>query len=642
MIRKYHPFFVMIMWKFIDFGEVCMGENFNEGQKRAIQHFKGPALVLAGPGSGKTRVITYRTKYLIEHYRVDPSNILVITFTKAAAMEMRQRFQAMTEGKYVAVAFGTFHAVFFGILRHAYGYSADSIVREEQRNRFFKEEISHMNLDIEDEAEFIQNIAGEISRVKNERKNILEYEALSCDTKSFRKLFQKYDNFLRRQNQIDFDDMLVYTYELLSQRNDILQAWQNKYQYILIDESQDMNQLQYDIMKLLAAPGNNIFMVGDDDQSIYRFRGAKPEIMMNFVKDYPEAKQILLDTNYRSRKQIVEAAIKVINHNTSRFAKEIRAARPEGNPVITAVFDNQKEEYDCMIEKILYYHKQGGKYSDIAVLCRTNRQPGALAEKLMEYNIPFQMKDAIPNLYDHWIAKNIMTYLKLGKGSNKRSDLLQVLNKPLRYISRECLEDEIISWDVMLMYYEDKPWMCDRIETLQHDLKMLQNMKLYGAIHYIRHVIGYEQYLRDYALDHKLKVEELLEVLEEIQESAKGYETLEEWQKHIEEYSANLEKQQRAREKQDGVILCTMHSSKGLEFPIVFIPEANEGITPYQKAVLKEEIEEERRLFYVAMTRAKELLYIFSVKERFHKALDVSRFVTEYLVEDQTGKLSRK
>lgn len=617
-----------------------MGENFNEGQKCATRHFQGPALVLAGPGSGKTRVITYRTKYLIEHYGVDPSNILVITFTKAAAMEMRQRFQDMTERKYVTVAFGTFHAVFFGILRHAYGYSADNIVRDEQRNRFFKEEISHMNLDIEDEAEFIGNITGEISRVKNERKNILEYEALSCDTGAFRKLFQKYDNFLRRQNQIDFDDMLVYTYELLSQRKDILRAWQNKYQYILIDESQDMNQLQYDIMKLLAAPKNNLFMVGDDDQSIYRFRGAKPEIMMNFLKDYPEAKQILLDTNYRSRKQIVEAAIKVINHNTNRFAKEIKAARSEGNPVITALFDHQKDEYDCMIEKILYYHKQGGKYSDIAVLCRTNRQPGALAEKLMEYNIPFQMKDAIPNLYDHWIAKNIMTYIKLGKGSNKRSDLLQVLNKPLRYISRECLEDEIISWDVMLMYYEDKPWMCDRIETLQHDLKMLQNMKLYGAIHYIRHVIGYEQYLRDYALDHKLKVEELLEVLEEIQESARGYETLEEWQKHIEEYSANLEKQQREREKQDGVILCTMHSSKGLEFPIVFIPEANEGITPYQKAVMKEEIEEERRLFYVAMTRAKELLYIFSVKERFHKALEVSRFVTEFLEEDQTGKLS--
>ena len=615
-----------------------MGENFNEGQRAAVEHFKGAALVLAGPGSGKTRVITYRTKYLIENYHVDPSSILVITFTKAAAIEMKQRFQAITDRKYVTVNFGTFHAVFFGILRHAYGYSADNIIREEQRNRFLKEEISHMDLEIEDEAEFIQNIVGEISRVKNERRNILEYEALSCDTKSFRKLFQKYDNLLRRQNLIDFDDMLVYTYELLSQRRDILQAWQNKFQYILIDETQDMNQLQYDIVKMLAAPRNNLFMVGDDDQSIYRFRGAKPEIMLGFERDYPDAKRILLDTNYRSRKQIVESAIKVIGHNDNRFVKEIKAFRNEGNPVVTAMFDNQKDEYDCMIEKILYYHRQGGRYSDIAILCRTNRQPGAFAEKLMEYNIPFQMKDAIPNIYDHWIAKNVMTYLKLGKGSKKRSDLLQVLNKPVRYISRECLEDEIISWDVMLQYYEEKPWMCERIETLEHDLKMLRPMNPYGAIHYIRHVIGYEQYLRDYALDHKLKVEELLDVLAEIQESAKGYDTLEEWQKHIEEYGANLEKQQRVREQQDGVILCTMHSSKGLEFPIVFIPEANEGITPYQKAVLKEEIEEERRLFYVAMTRAKELLYVFSVKERFHKPLEVSRFVWEFTEEPEDKK----
>lgn len=618
-----------------------MDEGFNKGQKEAVEHFQGPALVLAGPGSGKTRVITYRTKYLIEHYGVDPSEILVITFTKAAALEMKQRFQSMTERKYVTVNFGTFHAVFFGILRHAYGYTADNIVREEQKNRFFKEEISHMDLEIEDESEFIQNVIGEISRVKNERKNILEYEALSCDTKAFRTLFQKYDNLLRRQNQIDFDDMLVYTYELLSQRKDILQAWQRKFRYILIDETQDMNQLQYDIVKMLAEPGNHLFMVGDDDQSIYRFRGARPEIMLGFETDYPQAKRILLDTNYRSRKQIVDSAIKVIDHNEKRFPKKILAARPEGNPVITAVFQDQKKEYDCMIEKILYYHKQGGNYHDIAVLCRTNRQPGAFAEKLMEYNIPFQMKDAIPNLYDHWIAKNVMTYLKLGKGSQKRSDLLQILNKPLRYISRECLEDEIVSWDVMLQYYEDKPWMCERIEKLQCDLKMLKPMNPYGALHYIRHVIGYEEYLRQYALEHKLKAEELLEVLEEIQESAKGYETLEEWQQHIQEYSENLVKQQRAREKQDGVILCTMHSSKGLEFPIVFIPEANEGITPYQKAVMKEEIEEERRLFYVAMTRAKELLYIFSVKERFHKPMEISRFVGEF-AETEAPKPEKK
>ncbi|MGN0334924.1 MAG: ATP-dependent helicase [Lachnospiraceae bacterium] len=615
-----------------------MKADFNEGQKQAIMHHHGAALVLAGPGSGKTRVITYRTKYLIEHYGVDPSGILVITFTKAAAMEMKQRFQIMTDRKYVTVNFGTFHAVFFGILRHAYGYTAENIIREEQRLKFFKEEISHMDLEIEDENDFIQRITGEISRVKNERINILEYEAMCCGSRDFRKLYQKYDNLLRRRNLLDFDDMMVYTYELLTQRNDILRAWQNKFRYILIDETQDMNQLQYEIVKLLAAPENNLFMVGDDDQSIYRFRGAAPEIMLGFEKDYPDAVKILLDTNYRSRRQIVEAGQKIIVHNQKRFSKEIKAFRPDGNPVIVHTFDNQQEEYECIIEKILHYHKKGGAYSDIAVLSRTNRQPGALAEKLMEYNIPFQMKDSIPNIYDHWIAKNIMAYLRLGAGSNKRSDLLQILNKPLRYISRECLEDEMISWDVMLMYYEEKPWMCERVETLEHDIKMLKNMKPYGAIHYIRHVIGYEGYLRDYAIEHRLNVEELLDVLEEIQESAKEFDTLEEWQEHIAEYGVSLERQHQERNRQDGVVLSTMHSSKGLEFPIVFIPDVNEGITPYQKAVLDEEIEEERRLFYVALTRARELLYIFSVRKRFHKEMEISRFVGEFLGDSDTIK----
>ncbi len=619
-----------------------MTENFNEGQKRAVEHFKGPALVLAGPGSGKTRVITYRTKYLIENYGVNPSSILVITFTKAAAREMKNRFQNMTRKSYVTVNFGTFHAVFFGILRHAYGYTADNIIREEQRIRFLKEEISHMNLEIEDETDFIQRITGEISKVKNERKSIGEYEALCCESRAFRKIFQKYDDLLRRQNLIDFDDMMVYTYELLTQRKDILRAWQNKFQYILIDETQDMNQLQYEIVKLLAAPGNNLFLVGDDDQSIYRFRGAEPGIMLGFEKDYQNAVRILLDTNYRSKRQIVEAGQRLIKFNKQRFPKEIRGFRSEGNPVIVHTFENQQEQYECMIEKILLYHKMGGPYSDIAVLTRTNRQPGALAEKLMEYNIPFQMKDAIPNIYEHWIAKNVMAYLRLGAGSNKRSDLLQILNKPLRYISRECLEDEIISWDVMLMYYEEKPWMCDRVETLQHDIKMLKNMKPYGAIQYIRHVIGYEQYLRDYAIDHRLKVEELLDILSEIQESAKDFETLEAWQAHIAEYGTNLERQHQERSRQDGVVLSTMHSSKGLEFPIVFIPEANEGITPYQKAVMDEEIEEERRLFYVAMTRAKDLLYVFSVKKRFHQEIEISRFVGEFVPEIKAAEEKRK
>lgn len=618
-----------------------MLSQLNDSQKQAVIHFQGPALVLAGPGSGKTKVITQRTRYLIEAHQVNPSAILVITFTKAAAAQMKGRFMKMTENRYPTVNFGTFHAVFFSILRYAYGYTAENIIKEEQKLRFFREEISHMDMEADDETELIQRILGEISKVKNERRNILEYEALSCQTGNFRKLYQKYDQLLRRQNLIDFDDMMVYTYELLTQRKDILQAWQHRFQYILVDETQDMNQLQYEIVKLLAQPGNHLFMVGDDDQSIYRFRGADPKIMLGFQKDYPQAQVLLLNQNYRSRKQIVESAKQLISHNQERYKKEFYPARPEGNPVVFHTFENQEKEYHCIIEKILHYHKNGGNYSDIAVLSRTNRQPGTLAEKLLEYNIPFQMKDRIPNIYDHWIAKNILCYLRLGAGSKKRSDLIPIINRPLRYISRECLDQEVISWDALLMYYEEKPWMCERIETLEHDIQMLSNMKPFGAIAYIRHVIGYENYLREYALEHRLKPEELLEVLDEIQALAKEFETLDQWQQHIIEYGEHLEEKHRKKNQQDGVILCTMHSSKGLEFPIVFLPDINEGIVPYQKAVFPEEIEEERRLFYVAMTRAKDLLYIFSVKKRFYKELEISRFVGEIQGEQLTEKTKK-
>ena len=598
-------------------------------------------LVLAGPGSGKTFVIIQRILNLIHEKRIRPDNILVISFSKASTIELKQRFQRESKNNSIAelshkskesneqVNFATFHACFFHILKETYHYTSQDIITEKQKRDILRTILLDSEYEIKNTSEKTEEYLQKISYYKNKGTGELKQK----ESKMFQQIFHAYNHEMHYQHKLDFDDMGLLCLQLFQTRQDVLKKWQEKFQYILIDEFQDINMVQFRIVQLLTGENQNLFVVGDDDQSIYRFRGAKPEIMLGFERDYPGAKRILLDTNYRSRKQIVESALKVIRHNDNRFEKEIVSARPEGNPVITAVFNDQKEEHECIIEKILYYHKQGGNYRDIAILCRTNRQPGMLAEKLMEYNIPFQMKDAIPNLYEHWIAKNVITYLKLGKGSNKRSDLLQILNKPLRYISRECLEDEVISWDVMLQYYEEKPWMCDRIETLQHDLKMLKNMNLYGAIQYIRYVIGYEQYLRDYALDHKLKIEELLEVLNEIQESAKAYETLEEWQKHIKEYGENLEKQQRDKEKQDGVIISTMHSSKGLEFPIVFIPEANEGITPYHKAVMQEEIEEERRLFYVAMTRAKELLYVFSVKKRFHKELDVSRFVAESLEE---------
>ncbi len=606
--------------------------QLSEVQQRAVTHRDGPMLVLAGPGSGKTLVLTWRVRYLTEVCRINPGEILVITFTRAAAREMKERYLRMTGSESTAVSFGTFHAVFFQILKLAYGYRSENILREEEKYRFLKDAVFRQKLEPDDEAELLSSISSEISRVKNERPDLQAYKATSCDSKSFRAIFNEYDNRLRRSGKIDFDDMLGYCYELLKERPDILRAWQRKFRYILVDEFQDINQLQYDIVRMLAAPEDNLFIVGDDDQSIYRFRGAKPQIMLHFEEDYPAAKRVLLDTNYRCTGAIVEGAGRVIANNKERFPKDIRAQKDRGPAILTHLFKNQEEEYACVIDKIRLWREKGGSYGDIAVLFRTNTQPRKLVEELIAEGIPFRMRDSLPNLYDHWIVRDIFTYLRMSKGSLKRSDFLQIMNRPKRYIGRECLESEEISWEALLTWYDDKPWVCERIEKLQKDLKLAGRLSPSGALHYIRHIIGYEGYLKEYAEYRGRNPEELSAVLDELAELAKGFSTLADWEAHISRVREELAKQAREREQnKDSVSLSTMHSSKGLEYRIVFIIDANEGITPHRQVIFEEDMEEERRLFYVAMTRAKELLYIFSVKKLYGKKAEISRFVEELL-----------
>ena len=606
--------------------------QLSEVQQRAVTHRDGPMLVLAGPGSGKTLVLTWRVRYLTEVCRINPGEILVITFTRAAAREMKERYLRMTGSESTAVSFGTFHAVFFQILKLAYGYRSENILREEEKYRFLKDAVFRQKLEPDDEAELLSSISSEISRVKNERPDLQVYKAASCDSKSFRAIFNEYDNRLRRSGKIDFDDMLGYCYELLKERPDILRAWQKKFRYILVDEFQDINQLQYDIVRMLAAPEDNLFIVGDDDQSIYRFRGAKPQIMLHFEEDYPAAKRVLLDTNYRCTGAIVEGAGRVIANNKERFPKDIRAQKDRGPAILTHLFKNQEEEYACVIDKIRLWREKGGSYGDIAVLFRTNTQPRKLVEELIAEGIPFRMRDSLPNLYDHWIVRDIFTYLRMSKGSLKRSDFLQIMNRPKRYIGRECLESEEISWEALLTWYDDKPWVCERIEKLQKDLKLAGRLSPSGALHYIRHIIGYEGYLKEYAEYRGRNPEELSAVLDELAELAKGFSTLADWEAHISRVREELAKQAREREQnKDSVSLSTMHSSKGLEYRIVFIIDANEGITPHRRVIFEEDMEEERRLFYVAMTRAKELLYIFSVKKLYGKKAEISRFVEELL-----------
>ena len=607
---------------------------FSKAQTQAIMHKDGPMMVLAGPGSGKTTVITHRVQYLTKEYGIDPGDILVITFTRAAAEEMRERYEALTGGG-SRVTFGTFHSIFFRILKLAYRYTADNIVREEQQMQFVRELAQTGGLEPEDENEFAASILSEISSVKGERIALEHYYSKNCPDAVFRQLYAGYEEKMRRTGLIDFDDMMVLCLELFTERKDILSAWQRRYRYILIDEFQDINRLQYEIVRMLAKPEDNLFIVGDDDQSIYRFRGAKPEIMLGFERDYPGAGRILLDMNYRSTEEIVAPALRLIGENQKRFSKAIHTTGRHGKNVITKLWQDPGEENLAIAREIQLYLQSGVRPGDIAVLYRTNAGPRFLMEKLMEYNLPFRTRDTVPNLYEHWISRNILTYIRIAMGSRAREDILQVINRPKRYISRDAMPDETVSFEKMKAFYVEKDWIAERIESLEGDLRAIARMSPLAAVNYIRQGMGYDEYLIEYAAFRRMRPEELLETADELKESAAGFKTFDEWFAHIEAYKEELLRQAAQRRTEtDAITLATMHSAKGLEFPIVYILDANEGITPHSRAMLDEDMEEERRLFYVAMTRAKTRLHVYAVRERYHKKADVSRFVWEYLGRD--------
>lgn len=604
---------------------------FSKAQTQAIMHKDGPMMVLAGPGSGKTTVITHRVQYLTKEYGIDPGDILVITFTRAAAEEMRERYEALIGGG-SRVTFGTFHSIFFRILKLAYRYTADNIVREEQQMQFVRELAQAGGLEPEDENEFAASILSEISSVKGERIALEHYYSKNCPDTVFRQLYAGYEEKMRRAGLIDFDDMMVLCLELFTERKDILSAWQRRYRYILIDEFQDINRLQYEIVRMLAKPEDNLFIVGDDDQSIYRFRGAKPEIMLGFERDYPGAGRILLDVNYRSTEEIVAPALRLIGENQKRFSKTIHTTGRHGKNVITKLWQDPGEENLAIAREIQLYLQSGVRPGDIAVLYRTNAGPRFLMEKLMEYNLPFRTRDTVPNLYEHWISRNILTYIRIAMGSRAREDILQVINRPKRYISRDAMPDETVSFEKMKAFYAEKDWIAERIESLEGDLRAIARMSPLAAVNYIRQGMGYDEYLIEYAAFRRMRPEELLETADELKESAAGFKTFDEWFAHIEAYKEELLRQAAQRRTEtDAITLATMHSAKGLEFPIVYILDANEGITPHSRAMLDEDMEEERRLFYVAMTRAKTRLHVYAVRERYHKKAEVSRFVWEYL-----------
>ena len=610
--------------------------SLNHAQTEAVAHNKGPCMVLAGPGSGKTLTIAKRIEYLIMKHKVRPEEILVITFTKYAAWEMKNRTRSICGPSSYAVTFGTFHGIYYGILKWAYRLNQSNLLSDEEKYRILREILPGIDWDQEPEADeekdYLQELAIEIGNVKNNCMDIEEYEPVKYTTEKFRKLYRTYEETKKKYRKIDFEDMLIQCRDLFMKRPDILKKWQEKFQYILVDEFQDVNQAQYDVVRMLAAPQDNLFVVGDDDQSVYGFRGAKPGIMKEFMKDYPKARQILLDVNYRSSGYIVKGALRVIGNNKIRFEKKIEAFRKPDETVHVQEVKDPVQEAEYVLERIREYREKGVSYTEMAVLYRTNVDARAMSELMTEYQIPFVMKEHLNNIYEHFIALDMISYLRLSQGEYDRKYFLQIANRPNRYLTRESMKTGNVSYESLRRYYRDKDWMVDRIDQLEWDMKMICDKTPYAAIQYIRKRMGYDEFLKEYAAYRKISSEDLFAVLEEIWQNSKGYGTIKEWFEHIESYGKMLKEQNKKNGEKEGVSLMTMHAANGLEFDTVFVIEANEGSCPYKKATADEEIEEERRLFYVAMTRAKRKLVISYVKEKNGKDLLPSRFVSELLL----------
>lgn len=608
---------------------------FNKSQIQAISHMDGPAMVLAGPGSGKTTVITHRIKNLIEKAEVRPENILVVTFTKAAAISMQKRFSTlMNGGKGQLVTFGTFHSVFYKILRKSRRYEATEILSERQKTDYIREIIGRYGISSNDISELSQNIINDIGNIKGNMLNAQEYEPSCCKKEDFIKVYNAYNLELKKDGKMDFDDILRECYLLLCENHTILEQWRELYKYILIDEFQDINRIQMNIIELLASPLNNIFVVGDDDQSIYGFRGARPEIMIEFKDYYPEAELIVLNINYRSTQSIINVAGRVIENNKTRLDKCAHANNDKDFQPDIRKFRNQVEELKFVVSKIKEYENQGISLSEMAILVRNNSQIQEISSFLKNRKIEAESGKHRSNIYNGMIAKDILSYVRGAlkfDGTYFNEDLIYVLNKPQRYISRQVVLNVNMNISAVRRIYSK-----NNIDSFLFHIEMIRKLPPQAALSYIRKGAGYEEYLRLYAIENNIPMSGLLKQLEQLVQECSKFNTLEQWINSID--SAQNSEGQNFGKKSSGeggtnnrINIMTMHGSKGLEFKAVFIVDANQGIIPTSKALRERDFEEERRLFYVAITRAIDYLNIYAVEERLGCPIEVSMFVEEML-----------
>lgn len=615
-------------------------DRLNKNQKDAVNHIDGPCMVLAGPGSGKTRVITYRIANMVVNHNIRPTSILAISFTKASSTEMKNRAISLSQDPRIhKVTYGTFHSVFFRIIRHFEKYNLDSILDEKSKRLAIKGILKSLNVENGEDDEVVGQLINEISFVKNELMDKGDFNSEVVSKDEFIKAYNLYEEHKHQIKKIDFDDMLLRTYYLLKNNSKALETVRSVYRYILVDEFQDINKVQFEVLKLISNPQNNIFVVGDEDQSIYGFRGARPDFLLEFEEYFSGTKKVMLDINYRSKGEIIDVANRLIEKNSNRYEKVIKCSQGNGGNISYIAPKDSEEEAVLIGKEILEEIKKDFvEYSDFAVIYRTNIQSRALVDVFMDMRIPFIVKDSIVTIYDHWAAQDILAYLRLGLDSSLSKDWVRIINKPFRYISRDSInsiKDEKDFINALITKCNLHPKQVKTINDLDIDLSYLKTLNPQNAISYIRTSLEYDMYILDYCSNRKIKSNGLIEILNELESSATNFKTIKEYLDHIDRVKSEVVGNKN-KDQGDGVIFTTMHSAKGLEFKNVYIIGVNEGTIPHEKSYdldddskKDEQIEEERRLMYVAITRAEDKLCISSPQNKYGRKVSVSTFIDD-------------
>jgi len=600
---------------------------FTKEQEKAISSQARAVLVVAGPGSGKTTVLTERLVYLLKN-AADSGSCLLLSFTRASSKEMALRFRKRGLSR-VSPHFSTIHALCLSLLKEGRGVGKENLVDLYEKMDWISRYFLEQGIAREEVEELLPNYCNQISYFKS----ITEEERLAFlreeKNENFLPLFQYYEMMRKKRSKLDFEDLLIEVLLELQKNTDLAELWKRRYTHILVDEFQDLSLIQYAILKGLAERGASLFVVGDEDQSIYGFRGASPDILFRFEKDFPFCEKIFLQDNFRSKEEIVELSSRLIGKNKERFRKNLFGRQGRGGRAKYYIVESTAEEGRLIAEHVETCLKEGCHPEEIAILFRSKNQIPALLPEFLERNIPVVVYEEVNNVFQHFIGKDILAYLRLGMNPENGSDLIQVLSKPYRGLRREkILHENAGLKDLRDSVKTDREHRA--VAALEMQLRTLSKLSPKEAVLFIRKEIGYEKYLEDFAKKKNRDFTEWWDGLEEITSMSENYPDLESFFRFITEFNRKALEKRRSEEGK-GVRFMTYHSAKGLEFDEVFLPDCIEGVIPDGRAKKQGELEEERRSFYVALTRARKGIHIYVTKTRYSKKTVPSRFIPELL-----------